>query len=248
MPRHDLQAIDALRKSASSSDSLSIDRQPTNRDPSVDAVLSAHDYERQRLGQELHDTAGQMVVSLQFSIANLKRVHEESARNKLLEEIQNAVLRIDQELRSLAFLSYPAELGGRSPGAAVQALTAGFRRRTGIKATFRSDGDTAGADQPTAVALLRVAQEALVNIHRHSHATEAQVAVECRDEEIRLTVSDNGVGMPTSERAQQSPGIGLQGMRYRVESLGGRFSVRNLKQGLRITATVPNTMRRRKVI
>lgn len=204
----------------------------------LDELLKVHEYERQRLGQELHDTAGQLVVALQFSIANLKRVHEDNDRDRLFEEIQDTVLRIDQELRSLAFLRYPAELGDRSLSAAVQALVSGFGRRTGVATSFKSVGETS-ADQSVSVALLRIVQEALVNIHRHSHATEAQIDIERRDGDIRLTISDNGVGMLKVDGDQQSEGIGLQGMRHRAETLGGRFSIRNLKQGMRISASVP---------
>ena len=239
-----LQGLDTLPNRETSPKLEFDERKPTNaaavfpETGFLDEILRVHEYERQRLGQELHDTAGQLVVALQLSVANLRNVDADSTHDGLFEDILDTVHRIDTELRSLAFLHYPAELGDRSLGSAVRALVLGFGRRTGIETDFRSAGDTADADVPVAIAFLRVAQEALVNVHRHSRATAARVTLERRDDEIRLTVSDNGVGMARTGSAQKSPGIGLRGMRHRVESLGGRFAVRNLKHGLRVSASI----------
>lgn len=243
-----LQAFDTLLKSGAIPESTHIDLESMNREPIptptagdlMDELLRVHEYERQRLGQELHDTAGQLVVALQFSVANLKRVHEDSLRDELFEEIQDTVRRIDQELRSLAFLRYPAELGDRSLDKAVHSLASGFGRRTGVHTSFKSSGDVSEVDPAVAIAFLRIAQEALVNVHRHSHATAVQIVLERSVGEIQLTVSDNGIGLPKIDRANETPGVGLQGMRHRVETLRGRFFVRNLKQGTRVTAIIPD--------
>jgi len=234
-----LQAFDTLLGREPSSDVQGGDFQlfSKSRDSElIDELLRVHEYERQRLGQELHDTAGQLVVALQFSVANLRRADADSGHDGLFQDIQDTVRRIDQELRSLAFLHYPAELGDRSLGAALNALVTGFGRRTGTHATFKSSGETADADHSVSIAILRIAQEALVNVHRHSKATAVRVHLERRKDELRLTVSDNGIGLRGTEK---SPGIGLQGMRHRVESLGGRFKVTNLGHGAKASASVP---------
>ena len=190
------------------------------------------------MGQELHDCAGQLLVSLQLSIAHLAAARESAEHDNVIDEIRETVSEIDREIRSLAFLHYPAELGGRGLCSSVGSLVNGFARRTGIRTSFRCVGDGAGLAEPIAMAVLRVAQEALVNIHRHAHASCARVSLERRPDELRLTVADNGVGMSVTN-ANAPRGIGLQGMRHRMESLGGRFLVRNLKRGMRITASVP---------
>ncbi len=143
----------------------------------VDELLRIHEYERQRIGQELHDSAGQLLVSLQFSVAHLKRVEEGSGHDSLLEEIQDTVRQIDQEIRSLAFLHYPVELSDRGLSSAIQALVRGFGRRTGIRTSFKASGDQSIASDSISTALLRVAQEALVNVHRHAHASHANVSL-----------------------------------------------------------------------
>ena len=205
----------------------------------VDELLRIHEYERQRIGQELHDSAGQLLVSLQFSVAHLKRVEEGSGHDSLLEEIQDTVRQIDQEIRSLAFLHYPVELSDRGLSSAIQALVRGFDRRTGIRTSFKASGDQRIASDSISTALLRVAQEALVNVHRHAQASYANVSLKRGANYVELVVSDDGVGMPPAANLTKVRGIGLRGMRHRVEALGGRFGVRNLKQGTRITASVP---------
>lgn len=204
----------------------------------MEDLLGLHEYERQRFGQDLHDSAGQLLVSLQLSVAHLLAVETDHRHDVLLHEINDTVRLIDREIRALAFLNYPAELGDRGLCGAIQALTLGFAKRTGIRTSFKCLGDPAPVERSIAKAVLRVAQEALANIHRHSRATCAKVVLERRDDQLRLTVSDDGIGMPIVAMLA-ARGIGLPGMRHRIEMLGGRFQMRNLKHGARISATVP---------
>jgi len=243
-----LQAFDALLREekerrpkalpASLSDGLMFPW-PANQQPTIviDSLLRVHEYERQRLGQELHDSAGQLLVALQLSVAHLREVEADSGHDGLLEDINDTVRMIDREIRSLAFLDYPAELGDRGLSCAVQSLVVGFGRRTGIRTSFKFVGEVSPVSEPISMALLRVAQEALANIHRHAHASSAKVVLERRETHLHLTISDDGIGMPAA--AKISRGIGLQGMRRRVEMLGGRFRVSNLKRGTRVSAIVP---------
>lgn len=203
----------------------------------LDEMLKIHEYERQRLGQELHDSAGQLVVALQLSIAHLKILEEHSGHEDLIEDIQDTVRQIDREIRSLAFLHYPAELGDRDLPSAVRALASGFGKRTGIETTFKAVGRV-DIEGPRAMALLRVAQEALVNIHRHAHASSASIVLQKRGNEVELSISDDGVGIAAKVLAE-AHGIGMQGMRHRVEMLGGRFRIGNLSRGTKIFAIVP---------
>ena len=202
-------------------------------------LLTIHEYERQRMGQELHDSAGQLLVSLQLSVARLRAVEEDCGHDSLIEEIQETVRQIDREIRALAFLHYPAELGDRGLCKAVQSLVHGFGRRTGIRTSFKCVGDRRAVARAISTTVLRVAQEALVNIHRHSHASSATVTLETNANQLHLTVADDGIGIPATVEVTNDRGIGLRGMRERVELHGGRFCVRGLKHGTRVSATVP---------
>ena len=205
----------------------------------LDELLRIHEYERQRLGQELHDSTGQLVVALLLSLTRLKSLEDDGGRVILIEEIQEIVRQIDREVRSLAFLHYQAELGDRSLSASIESLALGLGRRTGLHIGFKCVGEPRPVADSISTALLRVAQESLVNVHRHSHATSAKVELRMRPDRVELRVSDDGVGMPEAGDMTKASGIGLPGMRYRVESRGGRFQIRNLNPGTMICAIVP---------
>lgn len=212
---------------------------PPAKEPAMEQLLNIHEYERRRMGQELHDSAGQLLVALQLSVARLKLVEQNSGHDGLIDEIQDVVRQIDREIRALAFLHYPAELCGRGLCEAVQSLVNGFGKRTGIRSSFRCLGDRSAVADPISTTVLRVAQEALVNIHRHARASSAKVVLESNLNQLHLTVSDDGIGIALAIKRSREQGIGLQGMRHRVEMHGGRFNVRSLKHGTRVSAVVP---------
>jgi signal transduction histidine kinase len=205
----------------------------------VAQLLDVHDYERKRLGQELHDSAGQLLVSLQMSVAQLRSALQNCGQTDLIDEIQRTVREIDHDIRALAFLDYPAELGQRSLSEAVQALAQGFGKRTGIRTTFTKLGELTAVTNEISLTLLRVAQEALVNVHRHSRAASVNITLRNGADGLHLTVCDDGIGIPADTDSARGRGIGLEGMRCRVEMNGGRFEIRGLKHGTKISAIMP---------
>jgi len=211
-------------------------------DTSLDNVLTIHEYERQRLAQELHDSAGQLVVALDLGLAHLRRVGKDADHDNLIAEIQDTVHRIDEEIRSLAFLRYPVELCDRSLYSALQSFALGFGRRTGIRTTFRWVGDRSAVDETLSLAVLRVAQEALANVHRHSGATSAKVTLKRDAGRLQMNIADDGVGFPPGGADGKPRGIGLQGMRHRIETVGGSFRTVNMKHGVKIAMSVPLPM------
>lgn len=205
----------------------------------LEELLTIHEYERRRLGQELHDSTGQLVVSLLLSLSRLRRIDAGYGHGNLIDEIQDIVGQIDKEIRSLAFLHCPAELADRSLAASIESLALGFGRRTGMHISFKSYGDSARIDEGVSLAFLRVTQEALVNVYRHAHATSAKVELRRLPDQLELRISDDGIGMPAVREVTEPSGIGLQGMRYRVEARGGKVEFRNLNPGTMICAIVP---------
>ena len=203
--------------------------------------LSAHEYERRRMGQELHDCAGQLVISLELSLARLSEMAGLCNHGPIIEEIQETVRKIDNENRTLAFLDYPAQLGELGLFNAVRSLARGLEKRTGIETRVEEVGNVRDIGEAIATALLRVAQEALTNIHRHARASLARIVIKRISNRVQISVEDNGIGMSSAFGPGDSHGIGLQGMRHRVESLGGAFKLTKLKHGTRISAWVPLT-------
>ena len=85
------------------------------------------------------------------------------------------------------------------------------------------------------VAIYRLVQEALSNVHRHAHATDAAVGLHHRNSILHVAVADNGVGMPEHVRR----GVGLSSMRARIEELGGRLMIRPGNPGTVLIASIP---------
>lgn len=205
----------------------------------IDHALQIHEYERQRLGQELHDSTGQLVVSLLLGLSRLRNIGHDHGEGSVIEDIEQTARQIEKEIRSLAFLHYPAELGDRSLSSSLESLVLGFGRRTGIQVTFKRSGQIPPIGELLSTALLRIAQEALVNVHRHARATAARVELKSAPTYLQLQISDDGVGLPEGSDPSTWGGIGLKGMRHRVEAHGGQFELRRLKRGLMICATIP---------
>ena len=207
--------------------------------PQFDELLRIHEHESERFGQELHDSAGQLLVALRLSVARLKRTDAKCTHQVLIDEIQQTVERIDHEIRSLAFLHYPAEIGDQSLPTMLHSLALNFAKRTGLEMAFRCVGEQKCANKNILTAILRVTQEALVNIHRHAHASSVRIFLRMDPHRLHLSISDDGVGFPASATQQTIRGIGLRGMRHRIENLGGRFRIYSLERGAKIAASVP---------
>jgi signal transduction histidine kinase len=178
-------------------------------------------------------------LALRLNLARLKRIRGTPDEDQLIDEIEQTAGQIDREIRSFAFLHYPAEIEREGLSQALRYLTRGFAARTGLKIGFDSLGDATASDGPAGVALLRVAQEALMNVHRHARAVHVRVTLAAHDGLLELTVRDDGIGLPADHDATKSHGVGLPGMRHRVERLGGRFAMKRMKHGTRLTASVP---------
>lgn len=205
----------------------------------METRLRVQESERLKLGRELHDSTGQLLLALRLEIAHLRQVQGTSAEKALLDEIDQTACEIDREIRAFAFIHYPAEIGRDGLGPALRSLASGFARRTGLRIRFTSIPDPIAQSGPIALALLRIAQEALLNVHRHARAAHVHLMLTARQDQLEMSIRDDGVGIPSAHCLEESHGVGLQGMRHRVERLGGRFAIRRLKQGAKIVVTIP---------
>ena len=205
----------------------------------LDRCLQVQEHERLRIGQELHDSTGQLLVSLKLSVAYLRHLEEGHGHDALFDEISDTLRRIDHEIRTIAYVNYPAELASGGLVGALRALGRGFGDRTGIRVRFTGICNLAVDGGIGATALLRVAQEALVNVYRHAKATTVSISLARRKDNVELKIEDDGRGISRDGNGDIFQGVGLHGMRHRIEGLGGRFTLPKLDHGTRICATVP---------
>jgi len=204
----------------------------------LEGFLCAQDIERFRLGQELHDSTGQLLVVLRLSLAQIKAQPTALASSELFREIEWTVEQIEKEMRAFSFLHYPTQLREGGLVVALDEFARGFGRRTGLKVSFQNLCRTNPGAGPAAPALLRITQEALTNVYRHAHATSVRISLAERGDKIRLCIEDDGKGIPEAAIDCRT-GVGLQSMNHRVESSGGKLVLKRLKRGTRVTAIVP---------
>lgn len=223
-----------LLRSGSASEILSL-----TRGQLFDELLRLRDDERQRIGQELHDSAGQLLLSLQLTVACLRESEAPANTEVLLDEIRDTARLIEKEVRSLAFLNHPLDEPACELASAIEALAMGFGKRSSCRVEFATSGDTSVNDPEASMALLRIAQEALVNVHRHAHAGEVTVRLTRQGGWLELDIEDDGVGFPSADELRLHGGVGLKGMSFRAEHLGGTVKFANQLTGSRIVARIP---------
>jgi len=119
----------------------------------------------------------------------------------------------------------------------------GFTERSKIATRLELSAEGERLPQDYELCLFRIAQECLTNIHRHSGSSTAVLRLSRIGGEIKLEVSDEGVGISAETQSKiaggETAGVGLRGMRERVRQLGGRLEISSNGKGTTVTATVP---------
>ena len=210
-------------------------------------LLQSQDEERRRIGRDLHDSVGQYLVALKMKLDSL---HSGAARNQFnagaaLAECVQLTEEALKEVRTVSYLLYPPLLEELGLKSAVPWYLDGFTKRSGIKTTLEIAPKFGRMSHDLEVALFRVLQESLTNVHRHSGSPEATVRLASKNGIITLQIIDQGKGiqLEDSDRPGQdgmgATGVGLRGMNERISQLGGTLKVSSSRHGTAITATVP---------
>lgn len=201
--------------------------------------------ERRQIARALHDSTGQHIVAAELALARIQVNYAEAAvgldaqMSRTLSEVRASLQEAEREIRVLTYLLHPPTKLDRGLAATMRSFLSGFSRRAGIAVDARIDGDVDTVPERFAAQMLRVCQEALTNVHRHAQASEVAVTLERAEGTLRLTVADNGVGLGTSgEAPPEVLGLGLSGMRERMERLGGSLALHGGK-GTTVVAVVP---------
>lgn len=211
-------------------------------------LLGIQDQERRRIARELHDSLGQYLAALKIALELLGSSTSPERSKSLLAECTDVVEKSIVETRTLSHLLHPPLLDEAGFASAASWFVTGFSQRSGIPVALELPEDLPRLSEAVEIALFRVLQESLTNVHRHSQAPSAEIKVEVDAEEITMEVSDHGRGMPEHVLQQlrgdgTKLGVGLAGMRERIHELGGIFDVSSGKNGTKIRAAVPLTVR-----
>jgi signal transduction histidine kinase len=208
-------------------------------------LLKVQDEERRKLARDLHDSTGQTLAALKISISLLLETCTQDARTmEIVSDVAELADQAIEEIRTMSYLLHPPLLDEIGFACAAEWFIEGFAKRSGIRVTMDLATDAERLPMNIEIALFRVLQESLTNVHRHSQARRASVCLRRQPNAVTLEVSDFGRGIPTERllrlrEASAETGVGLAGMRERLKELNGHFEIDSNGQGTILRATVP---------
>jgi len=207
-------------------------------------LLSAQEEERKKISRELHDVIAQTLTGINVRLAALKKEATLNTKGlernitrtqQLVEHSVNIVHRFARELR-------PTVLDDLGLIPALHTFMKSFREQTGIRVSLSVPAAVNNVSSDKRTVLFRVAQEALTNVARHAHASQADVNIQKLDGAICMKIKDNGKGFPAAGvlRGTRKKRLGLLGMRERVEMVRGKFTIESVTgKGTTILAQIP---------
>jgi signal transduction histidine kinase len=205
-------------------------------------LLGLQDEERRRFSRELHDSLGQYLASLKMNLSQLSRANDGDRR--ILDDSLKILDDSIAETRTLSHLLHPPLLDELGFASAAEWYVEGFAARSGLSVDVKMPEERRRLAAPVELALFRILQESLTNIHRHSKSSNAEVSLLVDAESAVLIVQDSGKGIAAEQLARfqtdgANAGVGLAGMRERVRQLGGQLLLQSSGAGTTVTATIP---------
>jgi signal transduction histidine kinase len=203
-------------------------------------LLQLQDDERRKFSRELHDSLGQYLASVKM---NLQMYSSQPSESSLAE----AISILDQsiaETRTISYLLHPPLLDEAGLSSAARWYVEGFAQRSGIATSIDLPAEGPKLPRPVALALFRVLQESLTNIHRHSGSEKSEVTLKLYPSQVILEVRDFGKGispevMENFKTKGTHVGVGLAGIRERIRELGGQLEIHSASPGTLISVAIP---------
>ena len=209
-------------------------------------LLELQDQERRKFSRELHDSLGQYLVGAKMNLAMLGK---SVPGNAIVAECLKLLDQAMTETRTISHLLHPPLLDETGFGSAAKWYVEGFAKRSGVQTGLDMPEDLGRLPSSLELALFRVLQESLTNVHRHSKSKKADVSLRLSADKVVLRVRDYGKGIPADvldrfRRNSAHGGVGLAGMRERIHELGGQLEMDSDSRGTQVVATLPRSERR----
>jgi two-component system NarL family sensor kinase len=203
------------------------------------------DEERRHIARELHDSAGQLLAALGMNLAGVQQQADklDGAGVRALSENTAMVDQISREIRTISHLLHPPLLEAAGLASSIRWYVDGFSERSQITIRLDIPEQFGRLSDEMEIAIFRMVQECLTNIHRHSGAQSATIRMHEEDQQVLIEVHDQGKGMSQEKQLALSSsartGVGFRGMRERLRQLGGSLEIRSDGAGTVVTATLP---------
>jgi len=178
-----------------------------------------------------------------MNIDQLITMNGAGERERLLPDSQALLQNLNKEIRTISHLLHPPLLDEVGLSSALQWYVDGFAKRSGIATTLELGADFGRVNSDLEIAIFRVVQECLTNVHRHSGSSKAIVRLNRSQDAVLLEIQDEGKGIAPDKRSQilgSGPlGVGLRGMRERVLQLEGTLDVQSDDRGTNVQVMFP---------
>jgi PAS domain S-box-containing protein len=201
------------------------------------------DEERKRIARELHDSVGQLLAAIGMNI-NIVQAQSHKLDSKAAHAVSDNARLVEQvssEIRTISHLLHPPLLDLAGLASALRWYVDGFSERSHIKVDLEVPADLGRLPSDTEIAIFRIVQECLTNIHRHSGSATAAIRMYQEDERLIVQVEDRGKGIPAEKQRELElgrGGVGFGGMRERVRQLGGTLEIRSQESGTLVSVTL----------
>jgi PAS domain S-box-containing protein len=210
-------------------------------------LMHVQDEERRHIARELHDSAGQTLTVLGMTLAGLAQLTSqgEPAVVAKIAEAQTSVRQLTQEIRTASYLLHPPLLDEAGLSAALKMYVEGVSERGGLNVTLTIPEGLERFSRDAELAIFRVVQECLTNIHRHSGSKSAAINVSSSENGISVEVEDCGKGMSAEKLSRiqsNASGVGIRGMRERIRQLGGHITIQSDRSGTTVSVSLPPSL------
>jgi PAS domain S-box-containing protein len=207
-------------------------------------LMKIQDEERRRIARELHDSAGQTLTVLSLSLAQLVQSAEVIAPELAKEgkQIEEVVQQLHREIRTTSYLLHPPLLDEAGLSAALSWYVQGIVERSGISIDLSISDNLGRLSPDMELAIFRMVQECLTNIHRHAESKTASIRIARENESIRIEVQDHGKGISPerlTEIQSRNAGVGIRGIRERLRHFNGEMKIESNGSGTRVLASIP---------
>lgn len=208
-------------------------------------LQTAREEESTRIAREIHDELGAALTRLKWDLELIRNenlgTQDKAELKKLGQKIDEMIQLVDatiDSVRRIASELRPTVLDDLGLIPALRWETDQFHERTGIETNFDSSLEGIDLTPQHSTAVFRIFEEALTNVMRHAQATRVDVKLEQDNDELVLTIRDNGRGITAAEKADRLS-LGLLSMRERANIIGGRTDIAGNKEGTVITVRLP---------
>jgi PAS domain S-box-containing protein len=205
----------------------------------TEKLVTIQEHERQQIAQELHDSTAQHLVAVSLNLMHLRPNERlSSCAVQVWDETLASLEQALTELRAFSYLMHPPTLEDAGLCSALRQYVDGYSSRSGLAVKLRINPALDQSPYHLQRTLLRIVQEALLNVYRHAKgASRALVVLKLVQDKLHVLVSDNGRGT-TNDGAESAfnPGHGLAGMTARVQQYNGQLRIRSDARGTRLHA------------